>query len=1143
MTDICWGQSTVKPPGGEVTITMVEKDGEPWYRIANFDRMPPFLMTVVSAFDHWMYVSSTGGLTCGRRDPDGALFPYETDDRIHDAYATTGPVTALLVEKAGKTFLWKPLSHDVRVYEVERNLYKNPFGNRLTFEEINKDLGLKFSYTWSTSQRFGFVKTAALRNIGAEDLQIKCLDGLRNLLPLGISRAQQSGQSTLLDAYKRAEKVSGLPAAIFSLSSQLTDRAEPSEALRASFAWSLGLDDPTVLLSKDQVDAFCVGDEIFEETSSRGKRNAFLLSASFEASAGTTHSWQTMADVDLGPVELERLLELYQSGIDPVSVDEDVEAGTLRLQQLVASADGFQASSNALATGRHYANTLFNIMRGGVFYDGYRFPKDDFLASVAARHAPLRPVFEALLADQDSRVPRDLVLDVARRSGADHLERLALEYLPLMFSRRHGDPSRPWNQFSIEVKGEDGEDRLSYQGNWRDIFQNWEALAISYPDYIESFIAKFVNASTADGYNPYRISKDGIDWEVLEPDEPWSNIGYWGDHQVNYLVPLLEFSRRYHPGRIECYLSRKIFVYANVPYRIKAYKALVRDPANTIEFDEAHARAIAARVDEIGTDGKLVVGSDSHIHQVNLLEKLLLPVLAKLGNFVPGGGIWMNTQRPEWNDANNALVGFGLSMVTLCYLRRYVALLADLLVSASEKSYRVSTEVFEYFAAQDALFADHADRLVSGVDDEQRKVIMDALGAIAERHRARVYSSFSGREIELDSSRIVAFLTRVLTLLDATIKQNKRPDGLYHAYNLIHFDGDRYRVERLGEMLEGQVAVLNSLSLDTAESLALLDSLRDSNMYRPDQQSYLLYPDKALPGFLEKNVIPERLIEKNVWLKAELASGSSSYVEQDARGRAHFRARFRNVRVLRAVLDTDEQVDAEHAQALCDVYEAVFHHRAFTGRSGSMCKYEGLGCIYWHMVSKLLLATIDVITRTDRTGSELLDPLIRHFDETSAGLGLHKSPAEYGAFPTDPYSHTPSFIGVQQPGMTGQVKEDIIIRFREIGVTVRNGRLTFNPVMLRRSEFLSEPRLWECHLDGRHHSEQLEAGTLAFSLCAVPVIYRLADRSSICVVTSAGQKAAVEGRRLDQDWSEALFGRDGSIEKIIVDVPRDNLRP
>ena len=57
---------------------------------------------------------------------------------------------------------------------------------------------------------------------------------------------------------------------------------------------------------------------------------------------------------------------------------------------------------------------------------------------------------------------------------------------------------------------------------------------------------------------------------------------------------------------------------------------------------------------------------------MNFIEKILATVLAKVSNFIPEGGIWMNTQRPEWNDANNALVGNGVSMVTLYYLRRFL---------------------------------------------------------------------------------------------------------------------------------------------------------------------------------------------------------------------------------------------------------------------------------------------------------------------------------------------------------------------------------------------------------------------------------------------------------------------------------------
>lgn len=66
----------------------------------------------------------------------------------------------------------------------------------------------------------------------------------------------------------------------------------------------------------------------------------------------------------------------------------------------------------------------------------------------------------------------------------------------------------------------------------------------------------------------------------------------------------------------------------------------------------------------MGADAKLVLTKDGKVVHVNLAEKLLVPLMAKASNFVIGGGIWLNTQRPEWNDANNAIVGFGLSMVT-----------------------------------------------------------------------------------------------------------------------------------------------------------------------------------------------------------------------------------------------------------------------------------------------------------------------------------------------------------------------------------------------------------------------------------------------------------------------------------------------
>ena len=42
--------------------------------------------------------------------------------------------------------------------------------------------------------------------------------------------------------------------------------------------------------------------------------------------------------------------------------------------------------------------------------------------------------------------------------------------------------------------------------------------------------------------------------------------------------------------------------------------------------------------------------------------------------------------------------------------------------------------------------------------------------------------------------------------------------------------------------------------------------------------------------------------------------------------------------------------------SILELFENIFDHASFTGRSGTFFAYEGLGSIYWHMVSKLLLA-------------------------------------------------------------------------------------------------------------------------------------------------------------------------------------------
>ena len=112
----------------------IHLEGQPFYQIANYDRMQPFFLSVVSSGDQWMFISSTGALTAGRRNPDVALFPYCTEDKIHDSAGITGSLTVLLVQQQNRTRLWEPFSsHHSGVYRTRRNLYKNTWGNQLIF--------------------------------------------------------------------------------------------------------------------------------------------------------------------------------------------------------------------------------------------------------------------------------------------------------------------------------------------------------------------------------------------------------------------------------------------------------------------------------------------------------------------------------------------------------------------------------------------------------------------------------------------------------------------------------------------------------------------------------------------------------------------------------------------------------------------------------------------------------------------------------------------------------------------------------------------------------------------------------------------------------------------------------------------------
>ncbi len=1066
------------------TGVFVTVNGEPFYKLEQSENLANFFISVASASDIWMFMSSRGAMTAGRQNALGAVFPYETDDKLH-ASTETGSKTLLKIR--GK--LWEPFRSDcIKPWNSSQNIYKSLYGNKVVFEEINHDLGLCCRTHFESSELYGIVKTMEIENRSNQPMELEVLDGFQNILPYGVNSTLQANTSTLVDAYKANERCDNSVLALYSLTTLINDTPNPMEVLKANVAWTTNT-QAQISLSAKAIEAFCreeIQPDVYAQNS-YGCRGAYFVHDNYTLKPGETQSHSIVLDSGYSHSDIVRLEKRLQSE----SFDflyEDIKAGTVQLSSLVAKADGMQKGGDSLACAHHYLNTLYNSMRGGVFEKEYEIEFSDFLDFVRIRNTQ---VYEKIKSDPINREEMKTIHQLKAWAAKDpSFLRLALEYMPLSFSRRHGDPSRPWNQFNIRLKDENGKKINSYEGNWRDIFQNWEALGLSFPGYYENMVAKFLNASTIDGFNPYRINREGVDWERIEPENPFGGFGYWGDHQIIYLLRLLKGLYNHFPEQLYGLLGAEQFSYANVPYRLKSYEEILQDSKQTIDFDFARDKEIESLCAKFGTDARLVL-KDREVYLVSMMEKLLVPLLSKISNLLPGGGIWMNTQRPEWNDANNAIVGIGLSMVTVYHLYAYIHFLQTLL-STVQASYQVSAEVAEWMGAVAAVLKEQLPKLAG-----QEKSVLDRLGKVFSDYRQKVYTLGFSAKTELGIGEILDFLAASKNLVEDTIAKNK--SEVYATYNLLNKD---FSVSPMRIMLEGQSAVIGSGILEAEALCALLDEMKPS-LYSPELSAHYLYPLKATTRFKDKN-----RIQLDVKPDGRL-------ILKDENQDLHFAPSITCRAALLSGLAKSEYSASEQEKIIA-AFEDTFHHNEFTGRSEVMYKFEGIGCVYWHQNAKLALAVLESALSAHRKGQDA-GKLYSAYKQLTQGFIYRKSPKECGAIPIEPYSHTSFNRSSEQPGMTGQVKEALLMRRGELGVIVENGQLRFEPYFISPEEFDQE-------------------GTMNFSICGTPVTYKKDPQTRSEVVLSDGERLALTELLIPSDLSRSIFLREGKVISIHINL-------
>ena len=191
------------------------------------------------------------------------------------------------------------------------------------------------------------------------------------------------------------------------------------------------------------------------------------------------------------------------------------------------------------------------------------------------------------------------------------------------------------------------------------------------------------------------------------------------------------------------------------------------------------------------------------------------------------------------------------------------------------------------------------------------------------------------------------------------------------------------------------------------------------------------------------------------------------------------------------------------------------------------------------MISKLLLAVQENFFRAEREQSPaaVRRGLAAAYYDIRSGLGDSKTPQEYGAFPMDPYSHTPGNAGAKQPGLTGQVKEDILCRLGELGVFLEQGTIRLQPSLLRAAEFHQLAGKFSYYgADGKAESLALPPQSLAFTVCQTPFIYRLSDQDALTVVRSGRNSTRSAELTLDAESSRDVLQRTGKVRAVQVEL-------
>lgn len=781
------------------------------FSIVNFQRCRPFSSFLpgiagLLGVPMWVFYVNRGQAVTsfGIENKDHPIMEFQPANKAYQSTPLMGFRTFLKLERGEDCQFYEPFATWRQSKEEIQVMRIRP--HELELEESSPYYGLQTTVCYFTlpQENFaGLVRQVTLTNLGTQPVRIDLLDGMPAVIPYGVSNTLLKELNRTIEAWMETYNLDKrLP--FYRLRATVVDAEQVGQYEAGHFALAFNEEPGEGRLLPVLVDPGIVFGQDTSFFSPEGFiRQSFgeLLKAT-QITCGRTPCAFFAAQYELASGQSATLNSLYGHA----SSLESIDAQSSRLAQPVYVA--------------------------GKREEGRKLISD--LAGVIATKSG-QPVFDAYC--------RQTFIDNLLRGGWPVL--LSDRKQPRVYhvySRRHGDPERDYNAFSLAPE-------YYSQGNaaYRDVNQNRRNDVLFNPEVGDFNIRTFMSLIQADGYNPLLIQgtkftlteehRDKVlasvrDLEWLEailavPFTPGRLITAIIEHQVGLRVPLKEFLEKvfsnavqhteanfgegywidhwtYNLDLIESYLSifpehqeDLLFGRRNLPFyesssivlpRLKKYvlaEGIPHQLGSVVEDKEKAAR-IAARSEL----PKWLHSShgEGEIYRTTLFNKLVCLALVKFSSLDPWGmGVEMEAGKPGWYDALNGLPAlFGSSLPETYELRRLLNFLCKAIKSAGTKKIRLPVEVAILLREMLACLDIYNHQPSSHRDF----IYWDSVSTARETYREAIRLGFNGEEQSIPLSA----LDEVLSLFQAKIEA-----GIQRAIELNHGLPPTYFIFRVEE--------------------------------------------------------------------------------------------------------------------------------------------------------------------------------------------------------------------------------------------------------------------------------------------------------------------------------------------------------